>query len=100
MYMKRMMMALCFLLSGTLAGCTTSPLNIASPEIVVVLDGNHDSLEAGRGGSGLRAGRRGSGLRPGRGGSGLRPGTAGSGLEPGIDESDPAFGRGGSGLRR
>ncbi len=81
MYMRRMMMALGFLLSGTLAGCTTSPLNIASPEIVVVIDGNHASLEAGRRGSGLKAGRGGSGLKPGRAGSGLKPGRAGSGLK-------------------
>lgn len=72
MYFIGIIMALCFLLSGALAGCTTSPLRIASPDIVVEIDGKDASLEAGRRGSGLRAGRSGSGLRAGRYGSGLR----------------------------
>ena len=68
----RIIMALCFLFSGLLAGCTTSPFRIASPDIVVEIAGEETSLEAGRRGSGLKSGRRGSGLKAGRGGSGLK----------------------------
>ena len=72
MYIIRIIIGLCFLFSGLLAGCTTSPLRIASPDIVVEIDGKEASLEAGRRGSGLKAGRRGSGLKAGRAGSGLK----------------------------
>ena len=70
MYIIGIIIALCFMFSGLLVGCTTSPLRIASPEIVVSVGETDDSIRAGRGG-GLKAGR-GGGLKPGRGG-GLKP---------------------------